>query len=333
MSLPTRKRGRQSEAAKEQYAAELEVFCSKILQIRSTLGFAASARGYCYYLEGRRIITKGEFGSAEKLIGNCRKDGSLPYDIVAPDETRAATEPERIDYNDVEEEAERAIDFCRNWHTDYTPFSFWDDQDTYIEMAVEKGDLRNLFKPVCDRFRIRITNLKGWCDINERVEMMKRFSDMEAEGKQCVLLICGDHDPGGLQISSFMRRNLEQCSIPAEWEPDDLEIVRFGLNRDFIDRHGLMWIDNLETSSGGDLADPNHNDHDQAYVQDYLAEHGARKVEANALMARPDSARQLCLDAILQYLPADAPEEYEERLEESRDELCARIAALMSAAA
>jgi hypothetical protein len=271
------------------------------------LGFSASARGYAYYLEGIGEITKGEFDKAAALITECRKDGSLPYDVCAPDETREATGLERLDHADIGDEAQRALRFLRTWHEDYAPFSFWDDQEVYIEVAVEKGDLRNLFAPVCERFRIPITNMKGWSDLNCRVKMMKRFAEHEAEGRRCVLLVCGDHDPGGLQITGF--------------------------NRDFIDRNGLMWIDNLITSSGENLADPRHRDHAKSYVQEYLREHGARKVEANALMARPADARQLCLDAILEYLPADAPDRYLEKLEEHREQLREHIAGLIGDAA
>ena len=64
----------------------------------------------------------------------------------------------------------------------------------------------------------------------------------------------------------------------------------------------------------------------------YLRDHGARKVEANALMARPDHARQLCLDTILSYLPATAPQDYLARLQESREELQSRIAEMLSGA-
>ena len=52
---------------------------------------------------------------------------------------------------------------------------------------------------------------------------------------------------------------------------------------DFIERHGLTWIDGLVTSSGQDLASSRHKDHKAAYVQDYLSQFGARKCEANAL--------------------------------------------------
>jgi hypothetical protein len=47
-----RKPGYQDEAAKAQSAEKLEKFCDLILEVRSTLGFAATARGHCYYLEG-----------------------------------------------------------------------------------------------------------------------------------------------------------------------------------------------------------------------------------------------------------------------------------------
>jgi hypothetical protein len=100
---------------------------------------------------------------------------------------------------------------------------------------------------------------------------------------------------------------------------DLLEIDRFGLNADFIAEHNLTWIDNLETGSGRSLADPKHKDHRSDYVQRYLKRFGERKVEANALVVRPEAGRNLCRQAILKYLPADAPDQYEEDLEPHRE--------------
>ena len=88
---------------------------------------------------------------------------------------------------------------------------------------------------------------------------MHRFEEMEDAGKQCVLLYCGDHDPGGLAISDFLQSNFEDLSDAVGWFPDNLIIDRFGLNYDFIEENNLTWIDNLETSSGGRLDDPRHN--------------------------------------------------------------------------
>ena len=77
----------------------------------------------------------------------------------------------------------------------------------------------------------------------------------------------------------------------------------------------------IETSSGRQLDDPDHNDHDKRYVQDYIAEFGVRKCEANALVAEPEFGRELCRDAILEYVPADAVERYERKLDRVRKQL------------
>jgi len=136
-----------------------------------------------------------------------------------------------------------------------------------------------------------------------------------------VLLLCGDHDPGGLHITDTMRKMLRALSRAVDWNPRNLEIVRFGPNAEFIDEHGLTWIENLETSSGKRLDDPSHDDHEKKYVQDYIEIYGARKCEANALVVEPALGRQLCRDAILQYIPADAPQRYERKLKRVRRQL------------
>ena len=123
--------------------------------------------------------------------------------------------------------------------------------------------------------------------------MMERFAEWEADGKQCVLLYCGDHDPGGLHISDFLRANLQDLEKSVGWSPRNLIIDRFGLDFDFTEANGLTWIDNLETSSGRSLADPKHPDHKKPYVQSYLKRFGERKVEANALVARPEAGHEL----------------------------------------
>jgi hypothetical protein len=68
------------------------------------------------------------------------------------------------------------------------------------------------------------------------------------------------------------------------------------------------------------LADPDHEDHNKPYVQDYLRQFGARKVEANALVVRPEAGRQLCLDAIRRYIPDDLLSDFEARREDAQEE-------------
>ena len=86
---------------------------------------------------------------------------------------------------------------------------------------------------------IPFANAKGWGDLNVRADMMRRFQEWEDQGKGCVLLYCGDHDPGGLHISGFLRSNMADLADAVGWSPDHLEINRFGLNYDFIQEQGL----------------------------------------------------------------------------------------------
>jgi hypothetical protein len=264
--LPRRPRGRLSEEA---HRVQLKRFCGLIKQIASTMDFKVGSRGWCYILENYGL-RKGDFDAAQRLITACRKSGDLPLDICAEDESRETIGLEDLDQNDISAEVESWVDHLRNGaHLSYMPISFWDDLDVYIEVGVEKLDLRNLFEPTREELHVPLTNFKGWSDLNSRVAMMRRFVHWEAKGKKCILLLCGDHDPGGLRITARMRKNMEDLGKAVGRSPDNLVIIRFGLNADFINLHGLTWID-LETSSGGQLDDPDHEDHDKSYVQDYI---------------------------------------------------------------
>jgi hypothetical protein len=322
LTLPALPRGRPSSSTTAAYDTDLRVFCDLILEINSRLDFRVSSRGWCYILEEHGLL-KGDFDDAQKLIVECRRRRLLPMDIVAEDGARSFDNLEQLDNDDPDEFAEDLVDNLEHQAEYYTPFSFWRDQDFYIEMAVEKIDLKSLFGPICERFYIPIANARGWSDLNLRWGMLQRIRAHAAAGKRCVVLYCGDHDPAGLNISDSLRKNLSELLTQREWLElmEHLVIDRFGLNADFIEEQRLTWIDNLETGSGKSLADPKHKDHNCAYVQDYIREFGVRKVEANALVVRPEAGRQLCLDAVLRYLPEDAPEKYQEDLIPHREQV------------
>jgi hypothetical protein len=249
----------------------------------------------------------------------------LPLDISAEDSGREAEGLEVIDYCSPEGYARSLVNDILQRVSWYTPRSFWDKQKYYVEVMVEKVDLKSLFKDVCLDFCVPITNARGWSDLNSRAAIMKRFGQNEREGRRCVLLYCGDHDPAGLAISGFIRSNMEELSKALQWNPANLIIDRFGLNYDFIMQNNLTWIDNLETSGKGPggqkkrLDDPGHPDHGKPYVQDYLRQFGARKVEANALVVRSAEGRELCRQAILKYVDEDSAQEYNEYLEEQQE--------------
>ena len=328
VKLPHRGRGRQSAESEAVYKQSLTRFCTAIIEIRSRLDFQVSARGWCYILE-EYGLPKGDFDRAQTLITQCRKEGFLPLDIVAEDTARAFQNLEDIDETDIEDEAQSIIDYVDQAHLHYTPQSFWEDQPCYIEMLVEKVDLKSLFHPICSQYRVPIANARGWSDLNSRAAMMKRFVRWEDQGKQCVLLYCGDHDPVGLQISDSLKSNLEDLAPAVGWHPENLIVDRFGLNLDFIEQQRLTWIDNLETGSRRRLDDPRHPDHAKPFVQNYLKRFGARKVEANALVVRPNAGRELCHQAITKYVAPGSVRAYESTLRDLREQVQVEVQRLV----
>ena len=322
LSLPKRPKGRPRAAQNACFDLDLAAWCAGILEINSTLDFRISSRGWCYILEEKGGLLKGDFDVAQKRINACRKSGLLPLDVCCDDDGRAADGLEYLDGADVEKMATHLLGYVAGAHRSYDPISFWETQPKYIEMATEKIDLKSLFSRECRPYHLPITNFSGWTDINSRAAMMKRFAYWETRGKECVLLYCGDHDPGGLHISEFICSNFTDLTGAVGWSPEHLIIERFGLDYDFIVAQGLTWIENLETGSGKyPLNDARHPDHFKPYVQSYLRQFGARKCEANALVTRPVAGRGLCRRAIFRHIDSDAILEYERQLADAREEL------------
>src|SRR4051794_7362361 len=81
--LPAARKGRKTAARQTEYDAELAAFARYLLEFKSTLDFVPGSRGWCYLLEGKGVITKGEFASAERVINGLRKSGGLPIDFCA----------------------------------------------------------------------------------------------------------------------------------------------------------------------------------------------------------------------------------------------------------
>jgi hypothetical protein len=310
-----------STTGKALYQQQVEVFYEALLAFAETIDFEVSARGWCYLLENDNVIKKDQFDAVERLLTEGRKNGKLPLDFCAEDDAREFDGVEELDERTPEEEADAVIAYLDKAEEFYTPVSFWEDQPSYLQ---------SFFAPICQEFRIPHANARGWSDLHIRANMMRRFAYWEARGKQLVLLYCGDLDPAGLKMSDAIRENMREISGAVGWFPDHVRVDRFGLNKDFIDDQDLTWVNGITTASGGDLADLNHKFHNFAYVQDYLHTYcvqnpdgtwQGRKVEANALVARPEAGRALLRGTIRRYLPDDAPVRYQAMLAPHREQM------------
>lgn len=296
----------------------LKQFANYFKSVSDRVGFKMSSRGWCYILEQDGVITKDQFSKGEELINRCRRRGLLPVDFVAEEEARDFLEIHIPDDPNKDQFLLNYLKYFENAEYYYHP-DWWEGEKFYIQMLVEKIDLRTLFQPICSNYHIPIATSKGWSSILQRALYARRFKQAEEDGKQCILLYCGDHDPDGLRISDFIRSNLEQIK-DIVWEngeggydPENLQIMRFGLNYDFILKNNLTWIDNLITGSGKDLASKNHKNNQMPYVQNYIKTIGVRKCEANSIVVNPDSGRELCVDTIEEILGDDCLDRFKQK--------------------
>lgn len=289
----------------------IHTFVDFIKKMSDQIGFPVSSRGWGYILEQHGYCTKDQFDKVQDVINRARQRGLLPVDFVAEESARAFSQihvPTDNSYSDhIKGWVAAAFDCDRYFEPDW-----WEGEEYYIQMVVEKIDLVTLFEPICKKFHIPIANSKGWSSILQRAEYCRRFAEAEAKGLKCVLLYCGDHDPDGLRISDTLRKNLEDIQNvtwkdgQGGYNPSDLIIHRFGLDYEFIIKNKLTWIDNLITGSGNDLGNPKHPNYNLPYLQTYLKKVGRRKCEANALVITPNEGRNLCTLAIEGYLGKDA---------------------------
>jgi hypothetical protein len=303
----------------------LLTFADTLMQISDAVQMRISSRGWCYQLEVFRLINKNQFDRVEELINECRRKGYLPIDFT-PEEGRQFSGVENPTSESPLEWMKGYLETVLSCEDFYTP-DWWEGEEYYVQMVVEKIDLKTLFEPICQEYHIPIATSSGWSSMLMRAIYAARFRRAEDKGLKPVLLICGDHDPDGLRITDFTRSNLEEIK-DISWEhgasgydPQNLIIDRFGLNFDFIERNHLTWIDNLITGSGKNLADPRHKNYHMPYMQDYLRTVGVRKCEANALIARPQEGRDLCREAIERYLGHDALVRFRRKTEAIKREL------------
>jgi len=305
---------------------QMMVFSEKLKEISKIIGFKLSSRGWCYQLEGFGLITKAEFDKVEKIINDCRKDGYLPVDFILEEDARLFSGVEIPDIETPLEYFASYLETALRCYDVFTP-DWWDGEKYYIQMLVEKIDLKSLFYPICKQYHIPIATSKGWSSIIQRAKYCRRFKEAEEQGLKCVLLYCGDHDPDGLRISDTIRKNLLELNKVtwddgfSGYDPSNLIIDRFGLNYDFIIENKLSWIENLITGSKKNLASPKHPNHNLPYVQDYLKNIGVKKCEANALVVKPEEGKHLCINAIEHYLDHDAINRFKDKRKAIKQEI------------
>lgn len=149
-----------------------------------------------YQLVSRQIVENrsAQYQAVSKILVEMRKTGAIPWEWIE-DRTRQA----RIvsTWDGLPDFAECAVASYR--------LNPWNDQETLVEVWLEKDALSGIFEEILDPFAITLNvgrGYDGWSSIHAAAE---RYQDWQ--GPVCILYF-GDHDPSGVDMQSSLQDRL-----------------------------------------------------------------------------------------------------------------------------
>lgn len=162
----------------------------------------------------------------------------------------------------------------------------WKNQDTYIEVWVEKQALEATIARPASRLYTPYMACKGYLSASEAWRASLRFSQALQDGKNCVLLHLGDHDPSGIDMTRDNRDRLVEF-LPKDYFKN-FEVKRIALNLDQVKEYAPP---------------PNPAKEDDSRYPKYRAEFGDESWELDAL--RQNTIGDIISENIRDYIDQD----------------------------
>ncbi|MBY7943959.1 hypothetical protein [Vibrio fluvialis] len=187
-------------------------------------GYTLTLRQLYYQFVARDIIENSErsYKNLGSVITKARMAGMLDWEAIE-DRNR-----EHQSFWFEENESKIIEDLPR-----FIRYDQWERQPFYVEVWVEKEALGNVVSRACNPYLVPHMSCKGYLSASEAWRAGKRFEQKLYEGKQCVLIHLGDHDPSGIDMT---RDNKDRLGLFTGM-PSEIEVVRLALNRDQIDEY------------------------------------------------------------------------------------------------
>ena len=176
----------------------------------------------------------------------------------------------------------------------------WKRQDTYIEVWVEKEALGNVIERACDPLMVGHMACKGYLSASAAWRAGLRFAAARDDGKDCVLIHLGDHDPSGIDMT---RDNNDRLGLYSG-SFGTVDVVRVALNMDQIDEY---------------QPPPNPAKLSDSRARDYISQYGSQSWELDAL--EPSVIVELIKDTVEPYINRSTWDDVQEMEDEARAEL------------
>lgn len=106
----------------------------------------------------------------------------------------------------------------------------WDGQDWYVEVWVEKEALADVVSRPAERWFVPYFPCRGYVSQSEMWRAAQRLLAEEKNGKQCLIIHLGDHDPSGIDMTRDIRDRLWTFG-------SSVEVKRIALNMDQVSQY------------------------------------------------------------------------------------------------
>lgn len=218
-------------------------------------GYGLTLRQVYYQLVARGVIENSEksYKNTGNLINNGRLAGLISW-VAIEDRTRDV----RVlpHWNSPQELFADISGYYRR--------NLWENQDRYVEVWIEKDALIGIVEPTTQGYDVPCFSCRGYTSPSEMWAAAQRFILKHEEGKECIVLHLGDHDPSGIDMTRDITDRMAVFGA-------SVRIDRIALNRDQIDAYGPL---------------PNPAKITDTRASKYIRAHGSSSWELDALEPR-----------------------------------------------
>jgi hypothetical protein len=173
---------------------------NEIIEDYQRQGYDLSLRQLYYQLVAGGHIENSEksYKNIGTLVGNGRLAGLIDWNAIN-DRTRIF-HTNSGDYHgpyivDVRSAVRREIENCFGNHT-------WSRQPFHVEVWVEKDALSEVIAAAAEERDVAYFACRGFASLSALYEAAERLKQRHCEeGKDCVVIYLGDHDPSGLEMT------------------------------------------------------------------------------------------------------------------------------------
>lgn len=179
---------------------------------------------------------------------------------------------------------------------------WWKDQDTHVEVWVEKEALASVIGRAANKHRVDYFACRGYPSQSEMWRASQRMASYYDDGKECHIIHLGDHDPSGIDMTGDIERRFEmfgECIV---------KVHRIALNMDQVNQYGPP---------------PNPAKLSDTRAPEYISIYGRESWELDAL--DPEVIEALIEDRIASLITDHNAMEQRQQQEEDEDRLLEQL--------